>query len=87
MITPQFTDEQRAQLQAHITDTMRAIEEALRDVAKAVENATQGLTQLQAAFVLEPDTTPYDTCICPSTVAGLDLCARCPGNTPKEPTP
>ena len=86
MIPPQLTDEQRAQLQARITDTMRAIDEALRAVAKAVANATQGLAQLQAAFVLEPDTTPYDTCICPSNVAGLELCARCPGNTPKEPT-
>ncbi|NUK22045.1 hypothetical protein [Streptomyces lunaelactis] len=29
---------------------------------------------------------PYDECRCSSTNAGLELCARCPGNPPKEPT-
>ncbi|MFE2140228.1 hypothetical protein ACFXA3_00410 [Streptomyces sp. NPDC059456] len=28
-----------------------------------------------------------ETCDCPPTQAGLALCARCPGNNPKEPTP
>lgn len=83
---PQFTDEQRAALQATITSTMRAIEQAARALAEALAKAAQGFAQLQAAFVLEPDATPYDTCICPPTDAGLTLCGRCPGNTTKEPT-
>lgn len=52
--------------------------------------AERGQYREQARRVITPvadeqPAEPHDTCICPPTHAGLTLCARCPGNTPKEP--
>lgn len=82
---PGLTDEQREALSAHIAkvnEQLRAIVEA---VQPAVRAAAEQMVQLAKALQPLADTTPYDKCQCTSTHAGLDLCARCPGNSPKEP--
>lgn len=86
---PQLTDEQREALRRSVTETLRTIQAALEAIAQATANAAKGFAAFQEAFALAPPpegTTPYDKCRCTGTQAGLELCARCPGNTPKEPT-
>ena len=89
MITPQLTDEQRQQLQASVTATLRTIQAALEAIAQATANAAKGFAAVREAFALAPppveEASPYETCQCPPTNAGLELCPRCPGNNPKEP--
>ncbi|MDQ0943298.1 hypothetical protein [Streptomyces sp. V1I1] len=83
---PQLTDEQREQLQASITETLRGIQAALEAVAQAMANAAKGFASFQAAFELAPPPAqceqhpdaPRIGCMCGG-------CTQYPTDMTKEP--
>lgn len=54
----------------------RAVDRELREAQARFK------VKIDAIIAAKQAATPYDTCICPTTAAGLDLCDRCPGRNP-----
>ncbi|NUK22046.1 hypothetical protein [Streptomyces lunaelactis] len=93
---PQFTDEQRAQLQASINEAVRGIQAAFEAIAQALTNAAKGFASVQEAFTLAPPpeepTPPHGHLPGERTAKDCRACASelfddYWRNTPKEPTP
>ncbi len=58
------------------TRRARAVDRELREAQRLFN------IKIDALIGENAPATPYATCICPTTAAGLDLCDRCPGRTP-----
>jgi hypothetical protein len=86
---PEFTEEQRQQLQARITQTLRAVQTALDAIAQAMANAAKDFEAVQEAFALAPPPEESERpCALPDFMGcGCDHIGGCQHPaTPKEPT-